>query len=185
MPTFPDLDYSEAYSYEISPDVLRTGFASLNSRQRLVIQSRNDLFNVSLKLTDSELSQFEGFVIVDLENGALTYDGPYFTGDVEKTGTLQIVDGLYSVNYLAVDYWEVSFQYELKDRDLTDEEGIYNLVNAFSGFNDTCQVFRALENAVNNNNLNENVIIEAARYFRPSSSFLYYRPDALSIYIRP
>ena len=154
MPTFPDLDYSQGYRYEINPDVLRTEYASRNSRQRFIIQNHDDLFTVSMKLDNADLSTFEDFVTDDLLNGSLTYDGPYFAGNVEKTGTLQIVDGLYDVNYLTNDYWDVSFQYELKDRDLTDEEGIYDLVNAFTDFDEVYAVFKALENMVNNNELN-------------------------------
>ena len=154
MADFPDLCYSESgYGWQVKPMVARTEFSSRNTRQRMIMKDRDDLFSVTLKLTNDQLSVFETFVLITLNNGADTFTGPYWVSDVEKSGTLEIENGQYTVSYLAPDYWEVSYNVYVKDRSLTDEESIYDLVNAMSGFSNMYDIIQATENAVNNNSL--------------------------------
>lgn len=154
MATFPDFDYIESgYGWSVEPIIQRTEFSSRNTRQRLLMKTRDDLFTVSLKLTNAQLSTFETFVIDTLNNGADEFTGPYWVYDVEKTGTLQIVDGKYSVNYLTPNYWQVSYDFYVKDRDMSDELAIYNLVNEATTFANLYDIMEATEHAVNDNEL--------------------------------
>ena len=154
MADFPDLCYSESgYGWQVTPTVTRTEFSSKNTRQRMIIKNRDDLFSVTLKLTNDQLSVFETFVLITLNNGADTFTGPYWVSDVEKSGTLEIENGQYSVSYLTPNYWEVSYNVYVKDRDLTDEGEIYDLVNGMSGFSSMYDIIQATEDAVNNNSL--------------------------------
>ena len=154
MATFPDLNYSQSgYKWSVEPIVRRTEFASRNTRQRLLMKTRDDLFSVTLKLTSDDLSVFETFVLITLNNGADEFTGPYWVNDVQKTGTLQIVDGKYEVTYLAPDYWQVSYDFYVKDRDMTDEEAIYDLVNGLTTFANLYDIIAATEQAVNYNEL--------------------------------
>lgn len=154
MPTFPDLDYSfDGYGYSVEPNLIHTTFSSGNTRQRKINAKRDDIFNVSLRLIGSDLVAFETFVKADIEGGGLTYDAPYFDGDVERTGTAYVVNGNYSVNYLHNDYWQVSYDMEIKDRDMTGAQNIYEFVNEYSGFEGAKSLLDALEDCVNNNNL--------------------------------
>lgn len=154
MPTFPNLDYStDGYGYSVNPEVIQTSYSSGNTRQRKLMQKRDDIFSVSLRLTNSELATFENFVQADIEGGGLTFDAPYFDGDVERTGTAYIVNGNYSVNYLQNDYWQVSYDMEIKNRDMTGAQSIYEFVNEYSGFDGAKSLVDALEDCVNNNNL--------------------------------
>lgn len=156
MPTFPTFtrDYAiDGYSFEVSPDVKRTQFYSGNSRQRYFFQNRNDIFNVNLVLSDSELETFEGFVTTDINYGADQYTGPYFTSDVEQTGTLELINGAYSCELIPPSHWKVGFSFELKNRTLTEENNIYDVVNDLGTISNTELVVDALADMVNNNTL--------------------------------
>jgi hypothetical protein len=154
MATFPSLNYTlEGYSYEVAPQVTRTQFYTGNSRQRRVFKKRDDTFNIRMVLSDAELVTFESFVNTDLDNGSLTYTAPYYTSDVEYTGTMELVDGTYQADLVPPSSWAVSFSAELKDRDLTAEETIYDNIIAAGGFDEYWSLLDALENMVNNNNL--------------------------------
>jgi len=154
MSTFPAIDYSfEGYGYTVTPDVKRTEYASRNSRQRLMRYQRDDLFTVTLRLDDADLDLLDTFVLTTINNGADTFTGPYFTSDVEYTGTLEIVDGKYEVRYLQNDFWSVSYSFYVKDRDLTEEQNIYESVIEYAGFDGMKAALDALEDCVNNNNL--------------------------------
>lgn len=155
MAAFPDLDYSEdGYSYTVAPMVLHSEFASMNTRQRLVMDGADTTFNVTLRLDDADLTTLNTFVIDTLNNGADTYTGPYFTYDVEQTGTLELINGEYTAEYLTNDYWKVSLSFNLKERDYSNEDAVYDLIEGVGGFADTAALLNALENTVNNNDLN-------------------------------
>ena len=156
MPTFPTFTrpYTlEGYSYSVGPDIDRTVFYTGNSRQRKRWTKRDDLFNARLVLSDSEFETFESFITTDLTNGSATYSGPYYTSDIEQTGTLEIIEGTYTADYLPPSSWAVSFQFEVKDRSLTDEDGIYDLIIGIGTFTEAYNIFDALEDMVNYNNL--------------------------------
>lgn len=154
MATFPDLCYSRSgYGYKVSPLVVRTEYASSNTRQRLMRDSRDDAFTVSLRASGAELAEFETFVLDTLNNGADTFDGPYYTSDAESTGTLEISNGEYAVDYLAPDIFDISYIFEVKDRSLEDEQAIYELVNGFGGFDGLIELFDQLAITVNENTL--------------------------------
>jgi hypothetical protein len=154
MPAFPSLTYSESgYSYEVAPAVVRTEFASKTARQRKIYKKRDDIFSVSLRLSGAELATFEEFVRDDISNGADLFTAPYYASDVESSGDAYILNGQYRVNYVAPDIWDVFYSLEIKDRDMTDGENIYLVVQDLAGFDDLGAIFDALENMVNNNNL--------------------------------
>ena len=156
MPTFPTFSRSytnEGYSYDVVPEVYRTQFYSGNSRQRKRFQKRDDIFNVRHVLTNAELVTFEAFVEDDLENGSLTYTGPYFTSDSEYTGTLEIIDGSYTCKFIPPDHWEVKYRFELKERDMTEEDAVYATVNSLGTISNTFDVISALAEMVNENTL--------------------------------
>lgn len=149
---FPDLCYS-SISYSVSPEIERTTYSTQNTRQRFLRKKRDDRYSVSVELDSSDLSLFESFVTTEIENGALSFSGPYYDGS-ERIGNLEIVDGVYDVSYSAPDWWRLSYSFDVKDRDMTDALNIYEIVNEYLGFNETYDAFNALENLVNNNELN-------------------------------
>lgn len=156
MPTFPTFDRAYAhdgYSYDVGHEVLHTEFFSGNTRQRKLFDNHNDVFSVSLVLSNAELVTFENFVTNDLDYGANTYTGPYFTSDVEYTGTLQMVDGAYDVELMMPNHWKVSFNFEVLDRDMSEEDNIYAAVNSLGTISNMDDVLSALADMVNNNTL--------------------------------
>lgn len=154
MATWPSsLTYSEdGYGWKVQPDVTRVEYSSRNTRQRRLGKNRDDVFSISVRTNDAGLVTFETF-IVDTNNGADEYTGPYFVNDVEYTGTLQILNGQYSVRYVSDDHWVIEFEAQLKNRSMTEESNIYALVNSYSGFTGLYDIMQATEDAVNNNNL--------------------------------
>lgn len=153
MADFPDLEYNQDYSFQFSPTMVRTEFSSKNTRQRLLYGNPDDLFKVKIRGDSTDLGSFETFVLTTLNNGADTYNGPYYVDDIERTGTLEILNGDYEVKYIHSDYWEMSYTFSLKDRDLTDMQNIYEMVNDQGGFNEYYDLIQATEDAVNFNNL--------------------------------
>lgn len=156
MPTFPVFTRAydqNSYSYTVSHDVMHTEFFSRSTRQRKLFDNHDVQFSANIVLSDSELSTFESFVTDDLENGSLTYTGPYYTSDVEYTGTLEIINGEYEATLLPPDHWRVSFNFELKDRDMTEEGNLYDSVISLGTFENMSNVLSALEDMVNNNTL--------------------------------
>lgn len=155
MPTLPvTVEYSqEGYGYEIAPAVVRTEFASRNTRQRRLMNKRDDIFTVNFRLTNSELQDWEEFVRDEIAGGGDTFTAPYYTSDVEYTGTFYLVDGLYDVSYVSIGFWNVACKLELKGRALTEEQNIYELIEDIGTFDDAYALFDALEDMINNNNL--------------------------------
>jgi hypothetical protein len=156
MPTFPTFTRSystEGYTYEVGHEVVRTQFHTGNSRQRKLFENHDDRFSASLILSDSELETFESFVKTDLDYGASTYTGPYFTSDAEYTGTIEMVDGAYTADLVPPESWKVSFNFIVKDRDMTEENTIYDTVISLGSISNTYNVISALEDMVNNNTL--------------------------------
>ena len=107
-------------------------------------------FLLACFLSDSELVEFESFVTNDLQNGELTFDGPYYTMSSEQTGTLQIVDGSYSASNIQNKIWEVGYQFQIHDRSFSAEQSIYDTVTDQGSFESTYLIFQALEDLVNN-----------------------------------
>lgn len=149
---FPDLCYS-SINYTINPEIKRTEYHSKNTRQRFLRPKRDDLYQVSVQLDTAGLNSFEAFMVDEANNGADEFQGPYYDG-LDRTGTLQIIRGQYQVNYLAKDWWNLSYSFEVKDRDLTDAENIYDFINDYGGFDGLSALFDALEQLVNYNELN-------------------------------
>ena len=149
---FPDLCYS-SISYTINPEIKRTVYHSRNTRQRYLRAKRDDRYRINIQLDTDDLNLFEAFVVDEINNGADEFQGPYYDG-LDRTGTLQILNGQYEINYLAKDWWNLSYSFEIKDRDLTDAENIYNFVNDYGGFDGLSVLFDALEQLVNFNELN-------------------------------
>lgn len=161
---FPDLCYS-SISYRVQPEIERTVFHSKNTRQRYLRQRHEPRYSVSVQLDSTKLGEFESFVTDEISNGADEFTGPYFDG-LEQSGTLQIVDGKYSVSYLAPNWWNLSYSFDVKDRNMDDAECIYDLVNdhggfeqlqwmldTYGGFEGVALLFNAIEDCVNNNAL--------------------------------
>jgi hypothetical protein len=148
---FPDICES-SISYALSPEIKRTVFHSSSTRQRFLRQKKTDVFNVSYEVTSSELGDFETFITTEIDNGADTFTGPYYDG-ADHTGTIEILSGRYSVSYIAEDLWSLSYSFEVKDRDLSDAQNIYELVEEYAGFDELSPLFSALEDLVNNNRL--------------------------------
>ncbi len=152
---FPDICES-SISYGNNPEVTRTVYHSSNTRQRFLRQKRDDRFNVSYEVTDAELSAFETFITTEINNGADTFTGPYYDG-MEHTGTIEIINGEYNVNYLDSGNWSLSYSFEVKDRDLTDAQNLYESINDLADELGTPEeifnLFDALSNLVNNNRL--------------------------------
>ena len=128
------LCYDSSYSYDVDPETINTLFASRNTRQRNVGDRRDDIHSVKLRVNNADLQVFENFVINTLNNGADEYTGPYFVGGTERTGTLQIINGEYQVRYLTDDFWEVNFNFLVKNRSMTFEDSTRAAVIVNGGF---------------------------------------------------
>lgn len=152
MATFPDLCYY-SIDFGVQPEVTRTQYSSSNTRQRYLWKKRDDVFNVTLRLDTTDFTALDSFIIDDLNNGADTFTGPYYDSDVERTGTLQIINGSYSANLLFPDVWEVSYSFEVKNRSMDDAGAIYDVVNDNGGLEGLGDIFNALAIAVNENEL--------------------------------
>lgn len=154
MPTLPaTVKYSDQYSYSVEPDVVRTEFSTKNTRQRKLSVKRDDIFSIRFDLNNSQLQDWEEFVQDEISNGADLFTAPYYTSDVEYTGSFYLVDGRYSVQSVAYDSWNVSCQFELKWRTLTEEGSIYNVIEEYGDFDTAYNILNALEDMINNNNL--------------------------------
>lgn len=152
---FPNICES-SISYSSKPAVKRTVYHSKNTRQRFLRQKRDDEYRVSFQVTSTELGEFEDFMVNDIDNGANTFIGSYYDG-MEQTGTLEIIEGKYSVSYIAENYWSLSYAFEVKGRDLSEQQNLYELVNElaneYTGPEEVFNVFDALSQLVNNNKL--------------------------------
>lgn len=149
---YPDLCYS-SISYNVTPSVIRTSYHTRNSRQRMLLVNRDDVFDVSARVTSTVLGEFETFITDEINNGADTFEGVYYDGDVERTGTLLIPNGEYEVSYVAPDIWDLSFTFEVQERDMEDAQNIYEVVNEYDGFDGLSEVLSALAITVNENTL--------------------------------
>lgn len=154
MPTLPTtVKYSDQYSYSVEPDVVRSEFSTKNTRQRKLSIKRDDVFTIRFDLNNSQLQDWEEFVEDDLSNGADLFTAPFYTSDVESTGSFYLVDGRYDVQHVANGSWNVTCQLELKGRTLTEEQNIYEVVEDYGTFDTVFNILEALEDMVNNNNL--------------------------------
>ena len=153
---FPSDMCESSISYESSQEIKRTVYHSKNTRQRFLRQNRNDNFSVSYQVSSSKLSEFESFIVDDISLGADTFQGPYFDG-VEQTGTLEIINGRYNVRYVAQDLWDLSYSFQVKDRDFTEAQTLYEMINDLADEigdpEDVFDLFNALSSLVNNNKL--------------------------------
>lgn len=154
MPTLPvSLKYADQYSYSVEPDVIRSEFSTKNTRQRKLSAKRDDMFSIRFDVNDSQLQAWEEFVEADLSNGADLFTAPFYTSDVESTGNFYLVDGRYNVSAVAKNSWNIECNFELKGRTLTEEETIYNVIEEYGSFDTAYNIFDALEDMINNNNL--------------------------------
>lgn len=154
MSSLPDIKYTlEGYSYRVTPDTIRTEFYSGNTRQRALRKNRNDVFTVRHIVTNAQLSSLETFFQDTINNGADEFTAPYYVSDVEYSGSFLLLEGSYSSQNISPSYSSFSYNIEIQDRDMTNEEAIYDLVNALSGFESMYDLMQETEYAVNNNNL--------------------------------
>lgn len=152
--TYPAFNFIlDGYSCSVTPSNVRTVFSSNNTRQRKRVESRNDTFSVRHILTTSEFLSFENYVNDTLNGGELTDSMPYYVSDYELTGTGRIIDGEYTARKFTNDLFDVSFTMQIEGRDLTEEQNIYESINALGGFDSTKEWIDALEDMVNNNQL--------------------------------
>lgn len=152
MADFPDIEYT-LQNYTVEPMVRNTVYSSNNTRQRKMMTKRDDIFEISMRLDETELAVFETFALTTINGGEDTFNFDYYVGDVAQVGTGLLVNGEYQVSYVSNNNWDITCQIELKDRDLSQEEGIYNLINGLSGFETAYSLFDALEDMINNNTL--------------------------------
>lgn len=152
--TYPSINFIlDGYSCSVNPANVRTVFSSNNTRQRKRVEFRTDLFTVRHILTDADFATFESYISTTLDGGSLTDTMPYYVSDVELTGTGRVINGEYSASIIKPGLWDVSLQIEIEDRDLTEEQNVYETVNALGGFDSTKEWIDALEDMINNNNL--------------------------------
>ena len=155
MPTLPTtVKYSaDQYSYSVTPDIVRSEFSTRNTRQRKRSENRDDIFSVSFDLSNSQLQDWEDFVIDEIDNGGDLFTAPFYTSDVENSGSFYLVGGQYDVSYISNNSWSVQCRLELKDRTLTEEQNIYELIEDYGTFPAMYSVLDALEDMANNSNL--------------------------------
>ena len=124
--------------------------------QRRAFDRRDDIMDASLSLTAAEFAAFETFVQTDLNQGADQFTGPYYDGDGYRTTTLQMVGGQYAPTWNG-SHFDVTAQVQIFNRRDSNAAFISELIDTgisldyLSAFG--TDVFDALEDAVNNNNL--------------------------------
>lgn len=154
MATFPSYSYAIAnYTLTVEPAVRMSERTGGSTRQRKLYYKKNDIFDITLHLTDAQMSSFRTFVRNDINVGD-EFTVHYFDSDVSTNGTGLLVEGRYTSSYLVPGYWEVKYKLEIIDRDMTEKEEVYDFINGYGGFDGLKELFDALENMVNNNNLN-------------------------------
>jgi hypothetical protein len=140
----------DGHGYGSNPLVNRQRSVTGYQRQRAKQKNRDDVFNVTLSLTNSQLTTFKTFSKANPD----TFIGPYFDCDVAQTGTLRIVGGNYSVAQQPPNYWLVSFTLEVIDRNHAIASDVYDLAIAMgAAFLDLGPITTALEIAVNESDL--------------------------------
>lgn len=116
----------ENYSYSFDPVTLSSEYATKNYRQRALYVNPDTIFNVTESLTASEFASFQAFVD-GLDYGANSFTANYFDGGLERTATGYIVRGEYSYVYNSPNEIEVSYQLEIRNRDLTSGQTLYDI----------------------------------------------------------
>jgi hypothetical protein len=138
----------EGYNYSFEPRSIVTEFSTRNRRQRSLYKKRNAIFNVSERLSLSGLAEFEDWVNDTLNGGADSFIGSYWDGDVERTDTMNIVNGYYTFDHRSENDITVSYQVEIQERSMDDAAIIYNTaLNATF----TSQYYNLFEKLVNLN----------------------------------
>lgn len=153
FPSFTRPYLIEGYSYSPSYAVKTTVFNTKNTRRRKTHINNDVVFSVQLMLSDSELATFEDYVRDDINYGSSDFTGPYYTSDVEYTGTLHIINGEYSAELVPPNSWRVSYNMLLRERDMSEEENIYDTVIGLGTFQNAEDVLSALAIMVNENTL--------------------------------
>lgn len=133
--TYDQIAKAVSLSWKFEPSVTQTRYSSGNIRQRKLFANSRYVFDITLRLTDSEFATFESFVINNLKNGANYFNGTYAVSDLTETGKCRIIDGQYNAQYIKNDWWNVSYSFEVIDIDLSNHLNVYTLVNSASGFN--------------------------------------------------
>jgi hypothetical protein len=128
-----EIKYNSYQSSHLS-DTIKTNFGTGNSRVRKIIDRNEDTVSVTSLVDADGLNAFNIFYYQELNNGEEEFQGPYHVGIDQKTGTLQIVDGTYSVRRLSGDIYEISYSFRIIDRDMTDEDAVYDAVILNGGF---------------------------------------------------
>lgn len=149
FPSFTRSYLIDGYSYAPQYEVNSYTFHSKNTRRRKTHTDNDVVFNVGLVLSNAEFETFESYVQNDLSFGADDFTGPYFTSDVKYTGTLHIINGEYEAELVSPNYWRVSYQFLLRDRDMTQEEAIYDDIIALGTFANARNVINLLAELVN------------------------------------
>jgi len=134
MPFPSQLCFEQDYTYSVSPEVVHSSFVSANSRQRQMGNKRDDLFTVSIRTDNTGLNDFERFVLTELDNGTDAFIGDYYIGGTLKTGSIFIVNGQYSAQYLTNDFWQIDYSFEVRQRSLLSENVVYDAVVSAGGF---------------------------------------------------
>lgn len=135
MASFPaQLKYQNKYGWSYVPIVSRTEMTSKNTRQRYIGKNRDMVFDITMQMSNADFVVWEDFVFNTLNNGADTFTAPYYTDETEKTGTFELLNGVYDPAYLNEDLWEITCKFELKDRDMTAEDAIKLAVDTAGSF---------------------------------------------------
>jgi len=133
----------DSYSFSVNHSVSRTEYHSNNTRQRKRYENRNDIFSVSLMLNDEDLNEFEFDFQIKHDYGGNTFQAQYWVSDVPKTGTALLVSGSYQATLLADDIWNLSYTLEIIDRDMTDQQNVYEVVSTYTDFDAFASVINA------------------------------------------
>lgn len=138
------------YAFSFDPESMVTEYSTKNRRQRAIYQKRDTIFSVSERLNLTEFAAFEDWINTTLNGGVDSFSGNYWDGDLERTATMTIVNGQYSFVYESQSSILVSYEIEVKDRDITDGENVYGMYQG--GAPITYDYFNAFEQTINFNN---------------------------------
>lgn len=137
-------------SISVEPDVSRNTTATGHAQQRVLSRDRDDVFNVSSRMSGTQLAVFKQFIT----DNPSWFLGPYFDCDFEQTGVLRVLNNSYSAKAIKNDVFLVSWQIEVQDRSTEIGEILFDMASELGADLYTLKnIAGLLAKAVNENNL--------------------------------
>lgn len=120
--------------------------------QRRAFDHRHDVMQARLELTEAQFATFETFVQDTLNQGADSFTGTVYDGSGSRSSTLQFLDGSYDPVWDG-DFFNINTRLVVFDRKDPAPDLMAAIYDADTDFTRWGDLLAALEDCVNNNNL--------------------------------